>query len=84
MKSLMTQIFSALSRQLSFLNVRSVLSLALAGIVLLITTACTPSSPSASGSGSYYEKTGQNTELYDTIQPRQGGMNNYDDTDPRR
>lgn len=55
-----------------------------AGIILFVNTACSPSSPSASGSGSYTSKVEQPTELYDTVQEPKGGMNVYPDTDPRR
>lgn len=81
MNGWLEQVFSKLRFSVSL---RSLLSLALAAIVVLVTTACSPNSPSVTGSGSYYDKKGQNTELYDPIQPRKGGMNQYEDTDPRR
>lgn len=55
-----------------------------AGFILLMGTACSPSSPSVSGTGSYQEGRKPQTELYRTNQPREGGMNQYSDTDPRR
>lgn len=78
MKSLIERVFSAF-------NVRSLIAVVLAAVVVMVTTACNanPPSPSVTGNGSYYNKKGQNTELYDTIQPRKGGMNQYDDVDPR-
>jgi hypothetical protein len=63
-----------------------------AGIVLLLSTACTPRTdmqakipaPNSSGTGgTYNERVGQQTELYDPIQERKGGMNEYSDVDPR-
>ncbi len=54
-----------------------------AGFLLLFGTACNPSSPSVSGTGSYQEGRQPQTELYRTIQPKEGGMNRYSDTDPR-
>lgn len=56
----------------------------LASFLLLFGTACNPSSPSVSGTGSYQEGRQPQTELYRTIQPKEGGMNRYSDTDPRR
>jgi hypothetical protein len=78
MKSWIKGVFAAV-------NVRSILAIVLAAVVVLVTTACNanPPAPNVSGTGSYYNKKGQNTELYDTIQPRKDGMNNYSDTDPR-
>ncbi len=62
-----------------------ILVVCLATVVLLITTACNPSSPEVSGKGGdYHEPVAKNTDLYETIQPREGGMNQYSDTDPRR
>lgn len=55
-----------------------------ASFVLLLGTACSPSSPSVSGTGSYEQGRANPTELYRPIQPNEGGMNNYSDTDPRR
>lgn len=72
-----------IERVFSF-NLRALLAVVLAVGMMLVTTACSQDSPSASGTGSYYQKKAQNTELYDTIQPRKGGMNQYEDTDPRR
>jgi ElaB/YqjD/DUF883 family membrane-anchored ribosome-binding protein len=56
-----------------------------AGFVMLMSTACQPPTPVSSGEGSYHEKVGANqpTELYDPIEEREGGMNQYSDTDPR-
>lgn len=40
--------------------------------------------PNSSGTaGTYNDRVGQQTELYDPIQKRQGGMNEYSDADPR-
>lgn len=55
-----------------------------AGLVLMFNTACNPSSPSVSGTGSYQSGRNPQTELYRTNQPKQGGPNVYSDTDPRR
>lgn len=78
MKSLIERVFSNF-------NVRSLLAVVLAAVVVLVTTACNanPPAPNVSGTGSYYNKKGQNTEIYDTTQPRKGGMNQYSDVDPR-
>jgi len=55
-----------------------------ASVVLLVGTACSPSSPSVSGTGSYNSARPNQTELYRTTQPEGDGMNRYSDTDPRR
>jgi ABC-type transporter Mla subunit MlaD len=55
-----------------------------AGFMLLLNTACSPKAPEVSGTGSYEKPRTQPTEIYDTIQPKEGGMNVYSDTDPRR
>lgn len=40
--------------------------------------------PNSSGTvGTYNDRVGQQTELYDPIQKRKGGMNEYSDVDPR-
>ena len=55
-----------------------------ASVVLLVGTACSPSSPSVSGTGSYNSARPNQTELYRTTQPEEDGANRYSDTDPRR
>lgn len=55
-----------------------------AGFVLMLGTACSPNSPSVSGTGSYQQGRKPQTELYQTNQPKEGGMNQYSDTDPRQ
>lgn len=54
-----------------------------ASFILMLGTACSPSSPSVSGTGSYQQGRQPQTELYRPIQPEEGGMNRYSDTDPR-
>lgn len=71
----------------------------LASFVLLLSTACGtpttkisgvdssrggPPGPSLTGTGSYQKGRQPETELYRPIQPNEGGMNSYSDTDPRR
>jgi ElaB/YqjD/DUF883 family membrane-anchored ribosome-binding protein len=65
----------------------------LAGVLLLVSTACSGAAnagvagtdrPGVSGEGRINrQNAGQQTELYDPIQPREGGMNEYSDVDPR-
>lgn len=56
------------------------ISVLLAAAFLLFTsTACNPPAPRVVGEGSYDKKIGQQTELYDPIQKRVGGMNEYND-----
>ncbi|MGF1495467.1 MAG: hypothetical protein ACFB8W_01400 [Elainellaceae cyanobacterium] len=65
-------------------GLRAIAALFAAG-VLLLTTACqAPPSPRAAGSGVENPGTRQPTELYKPTQEYKGGMNKYEDTDPRR
>jgi len=59
-----------------------IITLFLAGVFVLLNTACKPPAPMVSGTGSYNERKSQQTELYDTIQERKGGMNQYEDVEP--
>lgn len=59
----------------------------LAGALLLFSTACSnpkviSNSQPDPNTGSYYQKSGQQTELYAPVQERKGGMNMYEDVDP--
>lgn len=60
-----------------------ILTVFMAAGLLLTTTACNPPAPEVSGTGTYESRPGQ-TEIYAPIQEKQGGMNEYSDTDPRR
>lgn len=52
----------------------------LVGILLVLNVACSaPDAPMSSGTGSYNEKRGANTDLYEPTQPKRDGMNRYDD-----
>jgi hypothetical protein len=54
--------------------------LAIGAVALLFTTTgCNPPAPNVVGTGSYNDKTGQQTELYDGVQPATGGMNQHND-----
>jgi F0F1-type ATP synthase membrane subunit b/b' len=75
-----SQVFASL-RPMRFTRVALAL---VAGVILMLNTACSPSSPSVSGTGSYQEGRKAQTELYRPIQEKEGGMNQYSDTDPRR
>jgi uncharacterized phage infection (PIP) family protein YhgE len=55
-----------------------------ASFILFLGTACSPSSPSVSGTGSYQEGRPTQTELYKPNQAEKGGMNRYSDTDARQ
>ncbi len=76
----MNKIISAYKR----LGLARILSVFLAGVFLLITTACGDSSSLNASPGNTDKVIPNQTELYDTIQPREGGMNQYSDTDPRQ
>lgn len=66
-----TKFASRLKSQLSRAAV-----LLVAGCMMLLGTACSSTPPTASGPGA--------TELYRTTQTKEGGMNQYSDTDPRQ
>ena len=87
----MNRIFNANNLKARFSQVAVPLA---ASFLLLIGTACSASSPAASGPGSTgtgVTGTGSTdaarsnqTELYRTTQAKEGGMNQYSDTDPRQ
>lgn len=69
---------SNLAAQLSkHLQIKQIFVVALAGFLLLTSVACSPSSPSASGEGSYRERVAQPTNDK-TYQPSDG-LNSFDD-----
>lgn len=81
----MNHLISSVSNFFKGLQLQRVLFVALAGVVLLVSTACS-SAPQGSnrgtsdvGKGSYSEQHGQQTNVYDRIQKPKGGMNNYND-----
>jgi hypothetical protein len=84
----MRQFFSQAIANIAF-NVKNLLStlfsrktgVAIAAVALLfVSTGCNPSAPNVVGdSGSYTERKGQQTELYDGVQPATGGMNQHND-----
>jgi hypothetical protein len=84
----MHQFFSQAIASIAF-NVKNLLSalfsrkagVAIVAIALLfVSTGCNPSAPNVVGnSGSYTERKGQQTELYDGVQPATGGMNQHND-----
>ena len=76
----MNTVISAYKR----LGLARILSVFLAGIFLLITTACGDSSSLNASQGNTDKVIPNQTELYETIQPREGGMNQFNDTDPRQ
>jgi hypothetical protein len=84
----MRQFFFQAIASIAF-NVKNLLStlfsrktgVAIAAVALLfVSTGCNPSAPNVVGdSGSYTERKGQQTELYDGVQPATGGMNQHND-----
>jgi hypothetical protein len=61
-----------------------VLVVFLAGVSMLLSTACSsgPNTPKVSGEGSYTGNAPQ-MEIYKRVQPNEGGMNEYSNVDPR-
>lgn len=55
-----------------------------AGVFLLLSTACSQQPPLVSTTDSETGTQGQDIELYDAIQTPKGGMNNYEDAMPGR
>jgi hypothetical protein len=83
----MTKLIKAIQKLIPPLNLksfyRSVLSL-VAVFFLLVSTACDGSEvTSAQQNNANKPEPSKVTELYKTIEPREGGMNNYSDVDPR-
>lgn len=69
----------------STLNLKSILTVVLAGILVVVTTACNsnPPAPEIKGSGEYHSSKGQEKELYAPVQSKKsGGMYPYEDMDP--
>jgi hypothetical protein len=68
-----------LTLKLLFSNFRKA-GLAIGAVVLLlVSTGCNASAPDVVGTGSYDKKVGQQTELYDGVQPATGKMNQHND-----
>ncbi|MEA5522590.1 MAG: hypothetical protein WAN66_22910 [Limnoraphis robusta] len=66
-------------------SLKSVLTIVLAGILVVVTTACNakPPAPNITGSGEYHSSKGQQKELYAPVQNKKsGGMYPYEDMDP--
>jgi hypothetical protein len=80
MNNMIANIVSAFRR----LRLQQLFIAGLAGLILMLNTACNPGSPKVSGEGSYEVGKKNPTELYDTNQPKEGGMNVFSDTDPRQ
>jgi maltose-binding protein MalE len=59
MKTAISNLFAKISAFFATLQLRQILAVAIAGILLVTSVACTPSSPVASGTGSYRERVGQ-------------------------
>lgn len=75
---------TSLKQFVQSISLRRVLTVFFAGVLLMISTACGRlNSPQASGQGAIHERRGQQTELYNTTQKREGGINQYKDTDSR-
>jgi hypothetical protein len=62
---------------------RNRVAIALSALIILTSTACNPASAKVVGTGSSPEgitgQMGQQTELYDAVQPNVGGMNQHND-----
>jgi ElaB/YqjD/DUF883 family membrane-anchored ribosome-binding protein len=79
--SVITNATSAIASVINFLssNFRKA-GLAIGAVALLfVTTGCNPPAPNVVGNGSYNERTGTKTELYDGVQPATGEMNQHND-----
>lgn len=72
-----------LIKALSSISLKNIVGVFLAGLLVLISTACSANPPAArlSGEGSIHETKGYKSELYKPVQPEQkGGMYPYSDT----
>ena len=67
-------------------SLKSLLTIVLAGIFAVVTTACSnakPPAPNITGSGEYHSSKGPQKELYAPVQSKKsGGMYPYEDMDP--
>lgn len=81
MKATISNLISKVSSFFSRFQLRQISVMALAGLLLLTTVACNPSSPTSVGTGSYNERVAQPTNDK-TYQPSDGlnSSNEYDDT----
>ena len=79
MKTAISNLFAKTSAFFATLQLRQILAVAIAGMLLLTSVACSPSSPVASGTGSYRERVGQPTNEK-TYQPSDGlaSFNDYE------
>lgn len=81
------KIFNAVSDFVKHFRLERVVIIVLAGVLVLVTTACSPSSPSASGTGEYHERAGQPTgirEYTDRADNRsKPDLSSYRDNDAR-
>ncbi|EAW33299.1 hypothetical protein [Lyngbya sp. PCC 8106] len=66
------------------ISFKSVLTVVLAGVLVIVTTACNsnPPAPKITGSGEYHSSKGQDKELYAPVQSKKSdGMYPYEDMD---
>lgn len=81
------RISEAMSNIVKRLRLERVLIIVLAGVLFLVTTACSPNSPSVSGAGEYHERAGQPTgirEYTDRADSKaRPDMSSYSDNDAR-
>lgn len=92
MKTILIQAIAQITARLRAMSLKGIhleklLIAGAASLLLLFTTACNPTSTQASNphstgaknTNSYTQRVGQSTDLYDTVQPRTDGMNQYND-----
>lgn len=86
MSNMISNVVASIVAFFKKLRLAQVAVVAMAGLLMLTSTACNPQSPQASlkGSGSYGDRQGMQTNLYDPIQKPTSGPNTFNDTDPRR
>lgn len=81
------RISEAMSNVVKRLRLERVLIIVLAGVLILVTTACNPNSPSVSGTGQYHEREGQPVgirEYTDRADSKaRPDMSSYSDNDAR-
>lgn len=79
--------FNAMSGVVKRFRLGQILTIVLAGVLVLVTTACNPNSPSVSGTGEYHERAGQATgirEYTDRADSKsRPDVNSYSDNDAR-
>lgn len=70
-----------LQKLVKSIRISRVVMIFMAGVLVLLNTACKPQAPNVSGTGLSNERKAQQTELYAPNQEKKGGINRYNDVE---